>query len=43
MGGIAPSKYRMMIISTENFEILSKEKEFNPYYLFYLKYYQSQE
>ena len=43
MGGIAPSKYRMMIISTENFEILSEEKEFNPYYLFYLKYYQNQE
>jgi TolA-binding protein len=43
MGEIDPVKYRMMIISTENFEILSNEKEFNPYYLYYLKHYQNQE
>jgi TolA-binding protein len=43
MGEIAPSSYRMMIISTDNFNILSEEKEFNPYFLFYLKYYQNQE
>ena len=43
MGGIPPPKFRMMIISSDNFEILSEEKEFNPYYLFYLKHYQSQE
>jgi len=43
MGGISPTKFRMMIISTENFGILSEEKEFNPYYLFYLKHYLGQE
>jgi len=43
MDGIPPSKYRLMIISTENFQVLSEEKEFNPYYLFYLKYYLGQE
>jgi hypothetical protein len=43
MGGVPPSKFRMMLISKENFQILSEEKEFNPYYLFYLKYYQNQE
>jgi len=43
MGGIPPFKFRMMIISKDNFNILSEEKGFNPYFLFYLKYYQNQE
>jgi len=43
MGEIPPAKFRMMIISTENFGILSEEKEFNPYYLFYLTHYLGQE
>ena len=43
MGDIPPAKFRMMIISAENFGILSEEKEFNPYYLFYLKHYLGQE
>jgi tetratricopeptide (TPR) repeat protein len=42
-GDVAPSKYRIMVISADNFKILSEEKEFNPYYLFYLKYYQNRE
>ena len=37
--GIESSKYRMMIISLKNFEILSEQKVNNPYYLFYLKHY----
>ena len=43
LGDILPSKYRFMIISTSNFEILSREKEFKPYYLYYLKHYLGQE
>ena len=43
IGEIDPAKYRMMIISTGNFEILSAEKVFNPYYLYYLKHYLNQE
>jgi hypothetical protein len=42
-GEIPESKYRMMIISSENFGVLFSEKEFNPYYLFYQKHYQNQE
>ncbi len=40
--GIDPSQYRMIIISKGNFLILSEQKVFNPYYLFYLKYYLNQ-
>jgi hypothetical protein len=43
MDGIPPSKFRLMIISKENYQILSEEKEFNPYYLFYVKYYLGQQ
>jgi len=43
LGEIDPARYRMMIISTSNFEILSEEKVFNPYYLYYLRHYQNQE
>jgi len=41
--GIDSSKYRMMIISLDNFGILSEQKAFNPYYLFYLNHYINQE
>ena len=43
LAGIPPSQYRMMIISEENFEILSGQKEINPYDLFYKKHYQNPE
>jgi tetratricopeptide (TPR) repeat protein len=42
-GEISESKYRMMVISLENFGVLSSVKEFNPYYLFYQKHYLNQE
>jgi hypothetical protein len=41
--GINTNQYRMMLVSLDNFVILSQEKQFNPYYLFYLKYYLDQE
>jgi len=41
--GIQTSQYRMMLISSDNFEILSNEKVFNPYYLFYLNHYKNEE
>ena len=43
LAGIDPSKYRMMIISLDNFGILSEQKAFNPYYLFYLNHYINKE
>ncbi len=43
LAGIPPSLYRMMIISEENFEILSGQSEINPYDLFYKKHYQNPE
>jgi tetratricopeptide (TPR) repeat protein len=43
MEGIPPTKFKMMIISAENYNILLEEKEHNPYYLFYLKHYLNQE
>ena len=39
VAGIPETNYRMMIISRDNFAILSREKEHNPYYLFYLNHY----
>ena len=36
-------KYRIMIISRDNFEVLSEQKEVTPYYLFYQKHYLEQE
>jgi len=36
---IPQSLYRMMIISSDNFGILTERKELIPYYLFYLKHY----
>jgi tetratricopeptide (TPR) repeat protein len=42
MEGIAPSQYRLMIISRDNFEILSERKELTPYYLFYQNHYLEQ-
>jgi hypothetical protein len=36
---IEESQYRTMIISEENFEILSERKELIPYYLFYQQHY----
>lgn len=43
LSGIPPSQYRMMIISVENFGILSEQKAINPYDLFYQKHYQNPE
>jgi len=37
--GVPETNYRMMIISLDNFAVLSAEKVHNPYYLFYLKHY----
>lgn len=39
LAGIPETYYRMMIISQDNFNVLSEEKMHNPYYLFYLKHY----
>jgi hypothetical protein len=41
--GIIPSRYRLMVISLDNFTVLSEKKESNPYYLFYQNHYQNQE
>ncbi|MCK5135371.1 MAG: tetratricopeptide repeat protein [Bacteroidales bacterium] len=43
LAGIPSSQYRMMIISLDNFDILSEQKVFNPYYLFYLNHYLNEE
>jgi tetratricopeptide (TPR) repeat protein len=42
-GDIPSSDYRMMMISLDNYNILSSEKMQNPYYLFYQKHYLNQE
>lgn len=39
LGQLERSQYRMMIISGNNFEILSEKKELVPYFLFYQKHY----
>jgi len=41
--GIDPSKYRLMVISEHNFRLLEEQKQFNPYYLFYLNHYLKEE
>ncbi len=41
--GVPETNYRMMIISLDNFAVLSVEKVHNPYYLFYLNHYLNQE
>ena len=43
LAGIPETSYRMMIISQDNFTVLSGEKVHNPYYLFYLNHYINQE
>jgi TolA-binding protein len=43
LAGIDNSKYRMIVISRDNFEILIEEKAFNPYYLFFVNNYINQE
>jgi TolA-binding protein len=43
LNGLAPSQYRMMIISLDNFGTLEERKELTPYYLFYLNRYFIQE
>jgi len=43
LSGIAPAQSRMMIISRDNFGILSERKELTPYYLFYQQHYLGQE
>lgn len=39
LSGIPESNYRMMLISLDNYEVLSSEKVHNPYYLFYMNHY----
>jgi outer membrane protein assembly factor BamD (BamD/ComL family) len=43
LAGIDPSRYRLMIISPENFNILSEREEVDPYALFYEKHYLNRE
>ena len=43
LSGIEASQYRLMIISRDNYQILSEDKELMPYYLFYMKHYLLQE
>ena len=43
LSGIEASQYRLMIISRDNYQILSEDKELIPYYLFYMKHYLLQE
>jgi tetratricopeptide (TPR) repeat protein len=43
LAGVEASQYRIMIISRENYQILSEDKELMPYYLFYMKHYLLQE
>ena len=43
LSGLVPSQYRMMIISQDNFGILSERKELTPYYLYYQNHYLNQE
>jgi len=43
LGDIPGSQYRLMIITLGNYEVLVSEKEYNPYYLFYLNHYINQE
>jgi len=43
LSGLASSQYRLMIISSDNFGILSERKELVPYYLFFQKHYNLQE
>jgi hypothetical protein len=43
LAGLSASQYRIMIISRDNFEVLSQQKEVTPYYLFYQKHYLEQE
>ena len=43
LAGLVPSQYRMMIISPDNYGILTERKELTPYYLFYRKHYFNQE
>lgn len=40
--GIGPNLYEMMIISEDNFKLLTGENEYRPYYLFYLEHYLKQ-
>jgi outer membrane protein assembly factor BamD (BamD/ComL family) len=43
LAGIPADHYKMMLISLDNYQILSDEKVHNPYYLFYRKHYLTQE
>jgi len=43
LSGLSSSQYKMMIISPDNFGILSERKELTPYYLFYQNHYLNQE
>ena len=39
LNGFSESQYRLMIISLDNFVVLSERKELIPYYLFYSNHY----
>ncbi len=43
LAGIDESQYRIMIISMDNYQILSEAKELTPYYLFFTNHYLLQE
>jgi tetratricopeptide (TPR) repeat protein len=43
LAGVPSGHYKLMIISLDNFVILSEQKVHNPYYLFYRKYYENQD
>ena len=43
LAGIGADRYRMMVISADNYQILAAEKVHNPYYLFYRKHYMNAE
>ncbi len=43
LAGIAADRYRMMVVSLDNFNILAQQKVHNPYYLFFLNHYLTEE
>lgn len=43
LGEMATDRYKLMVISVENYGVLSEQKVHNPYYLFYRKHYLNQE
>lgn len=42
LSGIDPSNFRMMVISSDNYSVLTENKAFNPYFLFFQGHYINQ-